>query len=136
MRPENLSDNVVLMGLVGAVVTGGLLWLFKAIPLAIVNAIIRATTVQVTISSDDKVFEWLNSWLASHSYSLRARVLRVSNRLLQADWSLVPGYGWHLLWQGRRPLLIRREINENVHGKVFGPPREKFIITTLGRSQE
>lgn len=131
----HLTQNTVLVGLVGALLTGSVLWLLKAVPRALLDMLIRAVTVRVTISSDDEVFDWINDWLARHKYTQTARRLKISSRSAQSDWVLAPGFGRHLMWEGHVPILVQREVKEG--GTVqLGRIQEKFTITMIGRSQD
>lgn len=131
-----LAHNTVLIGIVGAMLTGSLLWLCKAVPRAIYEFLVRALTVKVTVTSDDEVFEWINDWLAKHSYTETARRLKITSRSVQSDWVLAPGFGPHLMWEGWVPILVEREVHEKAGQNFYGRVQEKFTLTTFGRSQD
>lgn len=131
------TENPALVALVGAMLTGSVLWLLKAVPRFLLDMIVMAVTVEITVSSDDEVFDWLNEWLARHPYTKTARRLKITSRSVQSDWVLAPGYGRHLLWEGSVPILVSREhVDKSANQSMFGRPGERFVLTTLGRSQE
>lgn len=131
------AENPILIALVGAMVTGSVLWLLKAIPQFLLDMLVRAITVEITVSSDDEVFDWLNDWLARHRYTKTARRLKITSRSVQSDWVLAPGYGRHLLWEGGAPILVEREhVDTPGNPGLMGRPGERFILTSFGRSQD
>jgi len=131
------AENPILVALVGAMITGSLLWLFKAVPRFLLGLLMDAITVEVVVSSDDEVFDWINDWLARHKYTRTARKLKITSRSVQSDWVLAPGFGRHLLWEEGTPILVdRQSVDKPGSANVLGRPREQFILTSLGRSQE
>lgn len=133
---RDLATNPVLIGLIGAMLTGWVLYLCKAVPLMLLDFLVDAVTVRVVVLSDDEIFDWLNDWLAKHAYAKRARRLKVSTQSLQADWVLAPGYGQHLLWEGGAPIMVTREsVDKAQSSGLFNRRSEKLTFTTLGRSQ-
>ena len=130
------AENPILVALVGAMITGSVLWLLKAVPQFLFDMLVRAITVKITVASDDEVFDWLNEWLARHPYTKTARRLKITSRSVQSDWVLAPGFGRHLLWEGRTPILVERVPIDKQANNLWGRPGEQFILTSLGRSQE
>jgi chaperone BCS1 len=131
---RHILDNQLFVGLVGAMLTGSVLFLFKAIPTQLFWAVIHAVTVEVAVDSSDDSFAWIAEWLGRHSYSKKARRLTLgASRLDDERWMLSPGHGKHVLWFRGRPVLIDRELKE----KQPGDPRPRQVITikAFGRDQ-
>lgn len=135
LSPSKLSENQILVGLVGAALTGSALYLCKQVPRFLWEVLAEAVTVKVTVTSDEDVFEWVNDWMARHAYTSRARRLKVSSRSVQSDWQLAPGLGRHLLWENGIPIVVDRESVDKVGHNFTGRPAERFVLTSLGRSQ-
>lgn len=129
---ETLS-NPIFAGLAGTVVMGSVLYTLRQIPVELFWIIYRAVTVRLTINSDDSVFDWVNDWLADHSYAMKARLLKLGTRRGdEEEWTLSPGFGTHFIWD-RGPILVRRAVQDK-QGFSY-KLRETFEVTTFGRSQ-
>lgn len=127
------ATNPALAGLLGAAATGSVFYLLRAVPLALASALARTVCVRLVVTSDDEVYDWLNDWLGTHAYSTRASRLKLSTaRGDAADWTLTPGYGTHVFWDGGL-VVLTRELDESKASQYRA--RERFIVTTVGRQQ-
>lgn len=131
---HGLAGNVVFTGMVGSMVMGSVLYLLRALPVRLWHAIRRASTVTLTVTSDDAIFDCINEWFSEHDYATRARSLKVSTkRSADDDYTLAPGLGTHVFWEAGRPMVIERTTEEKISGGWH--PTERYTVTTIGRSQ-
>lgn len=131
-----LLKNPTLIGAIGLMASGAVLYLLREVPMQIWSLLIWSLSVRLSVSGDDEVFDWINEWLAEHSYTKRARTLKLSTaRGAQAGWTLAPGYGRHLFWDGGL-VMIDRSIDDKVSGGGYSiRPKERIDIRMLGRNQ-
>ncbi len=129
---REFASNDMLKGFIGAGLFGSALYAVKMIPGILKRLIIKHATVEVVVNSENAAFSWINKWMSSHEYSTKARRLRLTKGG-DDRWILGPGYGYHLMWYGRRPLIVHREKSEgsSINESVI----ETFSLRMLGRSQ-
>jgi len=112
---------------------GAAMYLLREIPMRLMHAIGWASTVTLTVNNDDPCFDWLNEWLATHSYAKRARTLKVeTGRDSNDHWTVSPGYGTHWFWD-KGLVIITRSVTESKAVSWKRP--ESFIVRTIGRTQ-
>ena len=129
------SANPVVAGLLGAALTGSFFYLVRAVPAACFRALVRALSVQLVVTSDDEVYDWINDWLSTHAYSLRARLLKLStSRSDGSEWSLAPGFGTHIFWDAGI-VVLSRQLDDKANQVAYGRQRERFVVATVGRRQ-
>lgn len=138
---DQLLENQMLVGLVGATLTGAGLFALRQVPVKAVMAIREAFSTTLMIDSDEPAYHHLNVWLA------RSQAAREARRLMIAEaydyeagrWvnQITLGQGWHLIWIKRRPILIHRHIQEaDALGKALGGGKQQRLTAiTLGRDQ-
>lgn len=130
-----ISPLVQLAPTLTVMVVGGLMYLLRSIPTSILNTLGWYATVTLTVNNDDPCFDWINEWLAAHSYAKRARKLKVeSGREPDAAWTISPGYGTHWFWDNGLVIVTRTAIESKT--SISWQRQESFTIRTLGRSQE
>lgn len=132
-----ILTNPVLAGAAGLMASGAVLYLLREVPMRILDLLIWSLSVRLSVSGDDEVFDWINEWLAEHSYTKRARTLKLSTgRGAQGGWALAPGYGRHVFWDGGRLVVIDRSIDDKVSSGYSIRPKERIEIRMVGRRQD
>lgn len=143
MKPilEFLSGQPALVALVGAAITGALLFGLREIPGRCLALAREWFSVQVLIESDQEIYGHVNFWLARHQATRRARRLMLQQAYdydaRRWEWAITLGPGWHLLRYAGRFVLVDREVQEtSALDKMVGPARrERLRLTTLGGDQ-
>lgn len=133
---EQIQGNPVFSGIVGAMFTGSILYLLRAIPSRTWDLIERLVSVRLVVRSHDDMFEWVDSWLTKLDYARRATVLRFESREHDGKWDLSPGEGRHLIRTEFGFMMVKRSLDENP--KTIGwsaRPTESITFVTLGPSQ-
>lgn len=130
---SEILANPVLAGSLGLMVTGGILYTLRAVPVYLFRWIMWVSTVHLSISGDDEVFDWVNEWLAEHKYSHRARTLKLSTG--KNNWTLAPGFGYHVFWDSGLVILNRSVDDKAGNAGWQIRPKERMSITIIGRSQ-
>lgn len=136
-----LAENPALTALVGATLTGGVLFAIRAIPAQVANLVREAFSVTLTIDSDNEAYTHVSVWLARHKAARRARRLMLADayNYERERWEqeVTLGGGWHLLFIGRAPLLIHRHIQDaEALAQALGQRRrERLTLITFGPAQ-
>lgn len=137
-----IAGNQLLVGLVGATLTGGLMFAARAIPGKVFEGLREMFSTTLVIDSDEASYYHVNLWLARSLAAKTARRLMMAEAYdhEQGRWrsQITLGQGWHLLWIDRRPMLIHRHIQEaDALGKALGGGKQqRLTVTTLGRNQD
>ena len=138
-----LTQNEIFAGLIGSSVFLSALYVLRGAPKRLWNLFLFQCTCQLTVYNDCDAFEWINDWLAQHSYAKHTRRLKLSSRWVMPEldhedgsrWTLAPGFGFHLFWHKGRPVYIRREVNEQP--STHGNQRQETIeLRVFGRGQD
>ena len=139
---SELLNNPMLVGLVGATLTAGLMYSLKEIPMQLWEYIKWSSTVKITIRGEDDAYQWVSDWFARHKYTQSARRVKVSADSETGAITIEPGFGRHLIWEGMRPIWIERSRDEkpgassiNSGAKMAARMNESYTIMFLGRSQ-
>lgn len=146
---RGLAENQVFAGVAGAAIVSGALFQLRSLPQRIWAIVRSRYSVTVTIHSDQEAFRHVDLWLARHPSAQKSRRLalaewwdQVENR---TEFEMTPGDGPHLLWEGRRPVLVERSSSEGAApggggatpaGGHSGARRQTITITTMGRSRD
>lgn len=145
MTLNDLLQNQVLVGLSGATVLGGLLYVGRRFPGLVWRTFLDQFSVSFETVSTDATFFWIVNWLASNAYTKRARNLTLSadhdrnNENEERNvfrYLLSPGRGVHFLMVGNRPALLTRSREEEKAGALGNPARtETLSLRVLGRER-
>lgn len=137
-----LAQNEIFAGLVGSSALLSAVYVLRGAPKRLWDLFLFQCTCQLTVYNDCEAFDWLNDWLAQHSYAGHTRRLRLSSRWVMPErdhedgtrWTLAPGLGLHLFWHKGRPICIRRAVNDQ---PSFGSNQrqETIELRALGRDQ-
>lgn len=136
-----LQQNAVFTGMAGAAILGFMLVQLRSMPERLWKLFLRQFTVTLKVHNEDNAFRTFAKWLADHPSAQKTRsfsVVEWHNAQLERDEvALTPGEGYHILREGARFYVVRREIQEAQQGAAgFGRPREYLTISTLGRSRK
>lgn len=132
-----ILKNQALTAALALVFSGAALYLVREVPLKIIELLIRNFSISLSVSGEDDIFDWINQWLAAHSYSRKARTLKLSTaRGAHTEWTLAPGYGRHMFWDGGLVIVDREADKDTSGGGAFSNrPKERLKIRVLGRNQ-
>jgi chaperone BCS1 len=137
-----VSQNPVIAGSLGIIVSGGVLYLLKSLPIKLFYFIQRHITITLTVSGEDTAFDLLDKWLSKQKFKDTARTYKLSygsKNIITVgglkDCLLSPGYGPHFMWFNYRPLIIRRWKDDKVGSDNGSVPRECISITTISRNK-
>ena len=139
--------NPIVAGLGTATILGGVAYQLRQLPVMAGKALLRFSTVELTVSSTDPTFGWIDRWLSiqpyarqTHKVTLRSPDDSSPREAGHSDagpeYFLAPGNGAHWFMWRRRILFVTRDEGEKPNsGKGNGKPIEKIHFRTLGRSQ-
>lgn len=130
---NNITDNNQMMSAAICVwVMGCATYILRNIPSKIFAFMKKHMTTELTMTSYNSSFHELQKWLEMKGYSNKCRNIKITNGHW-GDTSAVKtiGYGTHLIFFNRTPLLIEfiREENSNSHND-----KEVINIKKIGRS--
>lgn len=133
---KSIFDNPAIATAAGLMVTGAVLWLLRSLPIQAFRLAIWGLTVRLSVTGDDEVFDHVSEWLAAHTYATKARTLKLSMGRSGSDrWSLAPGFGTHVFWDGGLVILSRHFEDKIATSGYQIRPKERMTITVLGREQ-
>src|SRR5260221_1230933 len=75
---HDLLTNQFLVGLSGATVLGGVLYVCRQFPHQLWQLFLNQCSVGLDVKNSDTAFYWIEQWLAQHPYFGRARRLRLA----------------------------------------------------------
>ncbi len=147
---QQLTHNQLFSGGLILMAAGALVAYCRALPAQLWAALRRQLVIEIDILDRDAAFEWVEQWLAAHSYARdRARDLTVKTRAVhyeerQSDPDadtrpqvlFCPAPGQHLLsYRGR--LVILRRVRPSLQQAAQQPVniRESFSITIFSRDR-
>lgn len=136
---QEILANPVLLGGLGLASGGGVVYYLKEIPKQIYEAVKNQFTTTLEIDGRSIGYHWFDEWLANHTYTKRARTLKLSARNKvdgNTGWALAPGYERHWIWHDGSLLIVNRAkdtTKASLHSDANGD--ERLTITTIGRSQ-
>lgn len=144
---ESVLHNQVVTGLSFTAALGAVAYQLRNIPHLMVSGSLRFLSVELTVTSSDPSFEWVDRWLAEQPYAKRAKMLTLRsnsndnvplfpNQDVQINWSLSPGPGMHMFWWRNRPVFLeRRYMSKEGDDSRRNKPIETLRFRTIGRSQ-
>ncbi|MCY2985698.1 MAG: AAA family ATPase [Planctomycetota bacterium] len=146
-----LQNNQIFSGGLLLMVGGAVLAYFRQLPSQLYHFIRRQFITEIDILDRDQAFEWLEKWLAQHSYSKkRARSLTVKteaidyeerrdNPMLDARPRILfsPAPGVHWLFFRRRLVCLHRERPKLKEATTqVANVRECFNVTIFSRDRK
>ena len=147
---QQLATNQLFGGGLILMVTGGLLAYFREVPGRIWQWLRRRWLIEIDILDRDPAFEWIDKWLAQHTYSRnRARSLTVKTVSVdynerQADPTMdarprilfSPAPGEHIFfYRGRLVILNRERPKPDGANAQSLSVRESFAIHIFSRDR-
>jgi chaperone BCS1 len=148
---QPVLQNQVVTGLSFTALMGGAAYSLRYVPNIMSRAFRRFFTVELTVTSNDPAFEWMDRWLALQPYARKAKMMRLATitedsrhhttEPKQPEWILAPGFGTHIVWYRRYPIVLERSLlnkDSAEGGRSRGlsqKPLEELHMRTLGRSQ-
>ena len=147
---ESILHNPVVTGLSFTALLGAAAYQLRNIPRMIASGTLRFLTVQLSVTSNDASFDWVDRWLAHQPYAKRAKMLTLRAHADETEqirftesqgthWSLSPGPGMHMFWWRRRPVFLDRHYLSKEGGddnRRGSKPVEMLRFRTVGRSQK
>ena len=146
---DSILHNQVVTGLSFTALLGAAAYQLRNIPRMIASGTLRFLTVQLSVTSTDASFDWIDRWLAHQPYAKRAKMLTLrahdeTQDILRTDspeshWALSPGPGLHMFWWRGRPVFLDRHYLSKEGGDDTGrrnKPVEMLRFRTVGRSQK
>lgn len=134
---EALLSNQVFSGVAGAAVVSALLYQVRALPGRIWSQLKVQFSVTLTVYSEQDIFRQVDIWLGKHPSAAKSRRVTLAewwdNLDDQMTFELTPGEGYHLLWEGRTPLLVNKTTESAANSVVR---RQTITLTTPGRSRK
>lgn len=139
----DLLGNQIFAGVAGAAVISAALFQLRALPGLAWSLATNQLTATLTVYSEQEAFRQIDLWLGRHPSAKASRRLALVEWWNQggqsAEFEMTPGQGSHLLWEGRSPVLVRREVEGGAPAAggapSSGPRRQTLSLTTWGRSR-
>jgi chaperone BCS1 len=136
MNLQELLENQVLTGIVGGSLMASLLFALKGLPRALWDFLVWRFTTEIVVFSEDAAFGMVSEWLGSLEYAKRARQIRLTSEWTEHEQQnalkMSPGLGLHLIWYGRRPVFIRRNLPNKDVAPLSRERHEDITIRILG----
>lgn len=136
-----LAQQEMFVGLVGATVAGGLMFMLRALPAQIFHRLSDVFTVTLVVEHQEDMFRFLTDWLTGHEAVNRARRLMVAEtydyEAGRWQWKMTLGRGWHFLRYGGAFMLIHREVQDSgeLANALGRGPQQRLWVRSIGRSQ-
>ena len=145
---NSILHNPVVTGLSFTALLGATAYQLRNIPRIVASGTLRFLTVELTVTSTDASFDWVDRWLAHQPYTKRAKMLtlrahqddaiQLHGDTPDSNWALSPGPGLHMFWWRKRPVFLDRHYlsKEGGDDSRRGKPVEMLRFRTVGRSQK
>lgn len=139
--PAALLGNQVFAGVAGAAILSGALFQLRAVPAALWAVACDQFSASLTVYSEQDVYRRLDLWLSRHPHAKKSRRLNLTEWWDQssqtASFEMTPGEGPHLLWEGRSPVFVYRQVEAAQPGAAGsnGLRRQTLRMVTIGRSR-
>ena len=136
-----ITTNDIFAGVIGGTAALSALYYLRSVPLHLYSWYLRTFTVNVTVHSSSVAFIWIQEWLATTDYFVRARRLRVHNAGARDDdegvgWLLTLGIGWHWFFYRGRLIWVDLSIDEKQPSMTFsGQLNETINLRAFSRSR-
>lgn len=127
-----VSANPWMAGVISVYGLGVLTYLLRGVPRVLWALIKRHTTTSLIITSSNLVFHNFMVWLHKEGYSNSLRNIKLTNGRWGSNETVTKGagYGGHLVWYRKRPLLLH--LNREETRSEY--ERETLQLIKLGRS--
>lgn len=150
---RQLAGNQFFSGGLILMLSGAALALFRNIPGRIWAWVKDRCLTEIDIPDREAAFEWLDKWLAAHTYSQR-RARRLTVRVQHPDYRqrasdpagdhrprllFAPAPGEHWLWYRGRLVILNRhraDMEKNSQGQTASSIRETFSVTIVSRNRQ
>jgi chaperone BCS1 len=154
---ESLEKNALFSGGLMLMVIGSAAAFARKLPAEIGRFVERRISIWIEIPDRDPAFRWVQSWLAAHPYTKRARDLSLSTTWIsaepdptvetgpyssgpsgpasQAQFVLSPGPGVHIMIYRRRLLILYRTRRDLQNGGTMAF-QETFTLQILGGNRQ
>lgn len=136
MNLQSLSENQLLVGLIGATITGSIAFALKGMPAQLWKALCWRFSCELLVYNDDPAFEMFTKWIGNQSGSEKRRQLRVTSEFSDFEKTnevkLTAGFGRQLIRVDGKLVLIDRGLakEQGVIGSMKS--REWLKVITLG----
>ena len=122
------SSGLLLM------LVGGISVFLRELPVKIWEAIVRQTTLSISIKDEDAAFQWVKEWFLEQNFLKRVRRVDLDTTLRGAETALVPAAGTHLFWYRGRPFWVSLHRSDEVKARSQRRS-ETLTFMTVGREQ-
>lgn len=138
-------------GGLGLAMMGGIVYFLRSLPSHLINLIKTQFVTDLTIYSEDQLFEIMSGWMArnvmNHSRNLKlnerwedtddanvddGEVFQSNKRERKIDFG--PGIGWHFVKHGKHHYFVHRYADEKAGQSWGNNRRENLCFYALGRS--
>lgn len=128
---EQLGKNDLIAG--GAVlgVLAYVLNQVRTIPMTLLRWSRLAFVTHLDIPDRSDSFGWVSEWVAQHNYSKKSK--RITLEVKKGKGVTTPAPGNHLVWWGRRPIILKRVRREGTGDNAHRAFRESWAVTMIGR---
>jgi chaperone BCS1 len=116
----------MLLGSIGA--------MLRQLPETLWHALLRQTTLTITVKDDDAAFQWVKEWFLEQKFLRRIRRVDLDTTLRGAALSLIPAPGDHWFWYRGRLFRVTFYRSEDTKGRQQRRT-ESLTFETLGRNQ-
>lgn len=136
-----LEAQPMFTGLVGATLTGALLFALRQVPAKLWSALREVLSVTLVLDSDEEAYHHVSVWLARTETARRARRLMVTEAydydLGRWATAITLGAGWHLVHLGGRLVFVHRHVQdpEALDRALGGRKRHRLTLISPGVSQ-
>lgn len=134
LLPHDAMNQFTYSGMV-VVAMGAIMAYLREIPQQIWAAIVRQTTITVTVKDDDPAFDWVKEWILQQNFMKKVRRVDLDSTIKGRLLSLLPAPGSHLFWRNRRPFWIHFTRSEDKKGAWEAKRAETLRFVTVGRKQ-
>ncbi len=108
-------------------------FLFRKVPQDILGLVNKHLTTSMTMTSNNESYYILMAWFESKGYSKKFRRIKIVNGRWGGSFATkAVGYGQHLMWYGRIPLMVDLKRIDTVADR----DKEEITLTKLGRSHK
>ena len=127
------GGNQFMAAAISAWLIGIATFLLRKVPQDILGLIKKHLTTSMTMTSNNESYYVLMAWFESKGYSKKFRKIKIVNGRWGGEYSTkAVGYGQHLMWYGRIPLMVDLQRIDTVADR----DKEEITLSKLGRSHK